>query len=85
MSVYSNNYTYYLMTAPATVSDSWMNDPESPFLPPKNVLRLTRNNAHYIEPYQEEVLERSLSFSSDTPFSWPTGTIVFQPLCVLSK
>jgi hypothetical protein len=69
------------MTALATVSDlHWMNHPESPFLPPKNVLHLTRNNAHYIEPYQpeSEVLERSLSTKSS--FVWPTGTIVFQPL-----
>jgi hypothetical protein len=69
------------MTALATVSDHhWMNHPESSFLPPKNVLHLTRNNAHYIEPYQpeDEVLERSLS--TESSFVWPTGTIVFQPL-----
>ena len=70
------------MTALATVSDHWINNPESPFLPPKNVLHLTRNNAHYIEPYhpETEVLERSLSYHSETSFVWPTGTIVFQPL-----
>lgn len=73
-----------LMTAPATVSDSWMNDPESPFLPPNNVLRLTRNNAVYIEPYEEQVLERSLS-PLDV-FVWPTGTTIFHPLqSIVSK
>lgn len=55
--------------------------PYSETLPPLNALRLSRNNAHYIEPYEpdNDVLERSLS-SHSSSFVWPTGTIVITPL-----
>ena len=53
---------------------------ESSVLPPINALRLTRNNAHYVsyEPYENQILERSIS--SSPTFVWPTGTVTFHPL-----
>jgi hypothetical protein len=64
------------MTSIHSISESWVIDPESPILPPNNVLRLTRNNAHYIVNEEDpDILERSIS-----SFEWPKGTIVSQPL-----
>lgn len=69
-------YLLPFMTSINIISESWI-DPESPILPPNNVLRLTRNNAHYIENKEDlDILERSLS----SFFVWPKGIIVSQPL-----
>jgi hypothetical protein len=74
MKIYSNNYINYTQMATLAQSLDFTFRPESSVLPPINALRLTRNNAHYITPYDpEEILERSLSSS----FVWPTGTVTF--------
>ena len=66
-----------MSTQMSTQMPMQIESPEHSFVP-QQPPSFSRQNAYYLPVEEEEVVERSITFSE--PFVWPTGTIVNRPI-----